>query len=315
MASHADPECEISRGPRVHPAPRVSVVIPAYQPQWLEEALASVRDQRFPDYEIIVVDDGSPQPVAPEKRDDLVLARQPNAGPGGARNRGVTLARGEWVAFLDADDRWRPDKLARQVDFHTHRPRLVLSCTELAVLGQDEPINRRARVRRDLAAEVIPFERLFYENCIATSSVMVPRAVWARTPGMPAQRRLGEDYLQWLRLALLGEVGYLGEVLAERREHPASLSRTSYRRGDWIAQERALYEEFLAEHPELRRRPFVRRTLARLDFQSGYFHLSQSNFRRARWDLARSLWGRPTDPYAWLNLARSLLRVAPRQDG
>jgi hypothetical protein len=94
-----------------------SVVIPVYNARMtLSRTIASVLEQTFTDFELIVVDDGStdsgvatlPQPLDPR----IVVLRQPNAGEGAARNRGIAAARHEWVAFLDADDMWLPDHLA-----------------------------------------------------------------------------------------------------------------------------------------------------------------------------------------------------------
>jgi len=95
-----------------------SVVIPCYNSQaFLEEALASVREQTTPVREIVVVDDGSPTPIrAPANWDGptLTLVRTPNRKTAAARNHGLGLIRGELVAFLDADDLWLPEKIASQ---------------------------------------------------------------------------------------------------------------------------------------------------------------------------------------------------------
>ena len=100
--------------------PVLSVVIPAYNnASTLAEAIASVRSQDVPCPEIIVVDDGSSdatnQVIDDLAGHDLRLIRQPNGGPGAARNTGITAARGEWIAFLDGDDLWLPSKLELQL--------------------------------------------------------------------------------------------------------------------------------------------------------------------------------------------------------
>ena len=95
----------------------VSVIVPAYNAeQWIAETLASVRDQTYPSVELIVTDDGSNDAtldIATAAADRIVEGR--DNGPGGARNRGMAVARGQFLQFLDADDLLMPDKIARQV--------------------------------------------------------------------------------------------------------------------------------------------------------------------------------------------------------
>lgn len=103
--------------------PRVSVVIPVWNGErYLAEALRSVMAQTFRSFEVLVIDDGSTDgSVAIARQFDVHPISQENAGTSAARNHGIELARGEFVAFLDQDDRWTPDKLAvqvRQLDDH-----------------------------------------------------------------------------------------------------------------------------------------------------------------------------------------------------
>ena len=98
---------------------RVSVVVPAFNSErYLAEAVESALGQTHPPFEVIVVDDGSSDGTAEAAAafgERIRYERQPNAGIGGARNTGVELASGDHLAFLDADDRWEPDKLERQL--------------------------------------------------------------------------------------------------------------------------------------------------------------------------------------------------------
>jgi len=306
-------EVTIVRGPNVHPAPRVSVVIPAYQSKWLDEALESVRAQTLVEREIIVVDDGSPGPIAPARSDDVVLVRHPNAGPGGARNRGFEVARAELIALLDSDDRWRPEKLERQAALHARRPDLVMSCTDCCIMGAAAKPGDRISERSANDGEVIRLAALFYENPLCCSSVMMQRHALERTPGMAPNRRMGEDYGLWLRMGLLGPIGYLPEVLIERRVHSDGLMFQTLRDMSWLDEERRVYEEVLADHPELRARPYVRAALARVAFQGGYIHLTRGEWALARRALVRSLLDEPRRPKTWIDLGRALLHVRPRE--
>jgi glycosyltransferase involved in cell wall biosynthesis len=99
--------------------PRVSAVIPCKdRPRLLERALSSIADQTVRPSEVIVVDDGSAPPLSPSPPFPipLTLIRQENRGPAAARNRAIATASGEWIAPLDSDDTWSPDKTEYQLE-------------------------------------------------------------------------------------------------------------------------------------------------------------------------------------------------------
>src|SRR5262245_58991929 len=117
--------------------PRVSILIPLFDGEaFIGESLASVRAQTVEDWEAIVVDDGSSDggaAIAAEAaaRDARIrLLRQANAHTQAARNTALAAARGEWIALLDQDDVWLPEKLARQLDLAARQPRANLLFTE-----------------------------------------------------------------------------------------------------------------------------------------------------------------------------------------
>ncbi len=109
----------------------VSVIIPAYNAErYLAEALASVFGQSRVPEEIIVVDDGSTdrtEEVVRKHGEAIRFLKQPHRGPGAARNLGVESARGEFIAFLDADDLWLPEKLSAQLDLFRTRPNIDMA--------------------------------------------------------------------------------------------------------------------------------------------------------------------------------------------
>jgi glycosyltransferase involved in cell wall biosynthesis len=110
---------------------RISVIIPAYNAAaYIERALRSVLNQTRPADEIIVVDDGSSDNTADilkKYQNQIISIRQPNAGVSAARNTGIRAATGDWVAFLDADDEWLPEKLTKQCQFHQAHPEIKWS--------------------------------------------------------------------------------------------------------------------------------------------------------------------------------------------
>ena len=191
------------------PRVRVSVVIPAYQcAGYIGEALQSVWAQTFTGYEVIVVNDGSPDTEALEQALDPFMSsiryiKQANGGPSAARNRGIREARGKYVAFLDSDDTWLPGHLAQQVALLESNPSLVLVYSDSFLLQGDVPVGTAfARVPQDLH---VNFETLVTERCtIGTSTVVASRQALLAAGAFEDHRRRSEDFDLWLRMAHRG---------------------------------------------------------------------------------------------------------------
>lgn len=199
-------------------APTVSVVIPAYNPgPFLRDALESVVSQTYADWECIVVDDGSDENLewVPGFHPRVMLLRQENRGLPGARNAGAMAGRGRFIAFLDADDVWLPDKLARQIEVMTGG--VTLSATAFYRFAEGE---RRA----GWAPDATSFTGLLRGNSICASSAMVERGAFESVGRFDERLRSGEDWDLWMRLARLGPVVGLDEVLTGYRLHGGQMS-------------------------------------------------------------------------------------------
>jgi len=212
--------------------PQVSVVIPTYKhDQYILQSLDSVFEQTFADYEIIVVNDGSPDTTAHllkplADNGSIRYFDQPNAGQSVSRNRGIAEARGEFIALLDDDDFWPKDKLEWQVAELREHPQAVVvyGCVTtfgappfLTYPGSDAP---QGWVGRDFL-----------------------RAGWIRSPGQAlisadAFRRVGgfdtriwgtDDWDLWLRLARLGEFRFVQRPALYYRQHPSNASKSVWR--------------------------------------------------------------------------------------
>jgi len=184
--------------------PLVSVVIPAYNSaRTLEDCVRSVCAQTAADWEIVIVDDGSADGTAALSRgfgrEDarIRLISQGNAGTAAARARGVKESRGRWIAFLDADDRWLPEKLEAQLSL-AGRTGAELLYTAAACI--DPAGNETGRIFS--APPAIDFDRLLRGNAIVCSSVLIKREWAERFPMEHAE--LHEDYLCWLRVLRAG---------------------------------------------------------------------------------------------------------------
>lgn len=221
---------------------RFSIVIPAYNAApFIAGTLDSVREQRFTDYEVLVTDDGSQDDTGQVVADyaarhpgfPLRLASQENRGIGGARNNGVFRATGEYIAFLDADDRWYPEKLSR-VD------RLLRSKPVMDVVYHDEveiAADGKRQMLRNRTLRGNCFEKLLFRgNCLSTSATCVRRELAQRIGGFSENPDFNsaEDYEFWLRLAKAGaRFAHLGEVLGEyHRVEGCITSRIEYNTGN-----------------------------------------------------------------------------------
>jgi len=199
--------------------PTVSVIIPFYNRiEWMLEAVESVLAQTYRDFELIVVDDGSTDPFDPARLgpDPRVrYLRQENRGPAAARNAGIARACGEFIAFLDADDLYRPRKLEVQVTSMRAHPDAALSHTSYTRVGPDGSILAQVD-SGSFEGSVYP---LIVTSCpIATPTVMLRRAALGDLR-FDERFRAGEDVMLWIRVARLGPIVGIREPLSLVRIH------------------------------------------------------------------------------------------------
>lgn len=209
--------------------PAVTVVVTSFNyGRYVEAALESVRAQTMADFECIIVDDGSTDDsvaVIESFRHDsrIRLVRQQNRGVSNARNVGIELAAAPFVAFLDADDLWRAEKLQRQLDrFETDRSLGVVYTRRTIIDAND---GARAALD-DVAPEGEVIGPLFRQNFVCFSSGMVRTEAALRVGGFNECLGLAVDYDFWLRLARNYLFGVVDEPLvAYRVGHGVNLSR------------------------------------------------------------------------------------------
>lgn len=224
-----------------------STIIPAYNcADVIGRAIDSVLAQTCPASEIIVVDDGSADNTAEIVKaygDRVRYVRQENQGPSGARNRGIQQARSDWVAFLDADDVWYPDKLRRQAELINHAPELgVVFCNwynrdkdgEVLCEGFSNPAERlspRTIETRKVAPglfviEENPFKVFLTTFILHTNSVAVRRDLLGKVR-FDLSYKWGEDWLFCLDLSRIAKFGFVDELLTEYRERLGSICKKS----------------------------------------------------------------------------------------
>ena len=201
-----------------HRPPRVSVIIPTYNRSWcLSEAIDSVLSQTFQDMELIVVDDGSTDetPALLSRYDDrLRCLRQTNRGVSVARNHGIQAANGALIAFLDSDDLWQPDKLARQVDFFDRQPDALICQTEETWIRRGVRVNPKHRHRKPSGWI---FEPSLALCLVSPSAVMMRRELLEEMGGFDESLPACEDYDLWLRVSLRHPIHLIDEPLVIKR--------------------------------------------------------------------------------------------------
>lgn len=196
----------------------ISVVIPLYNKEkQIADTLRSVLRQSFQDFEIVVVNDGSTDgsvAAAESVQDERIrIIHQDNAGVSAARNRGIAEARYEFIAFLDADDRWKPDYLQTQHVLTQKYPECSVFACNYEFVHADGSVHPTI-IRK------LPFEgengilANYFEvaSCshppMWTSAVMVRKEVLQSIGGFPVGIKSGEDLLTWARLACRGSIAY-----------------------------------------------------------------------------------------------------------
>lgn len=213
---------------------KFSIIIPLYnKAPYIRKALETVCAQTYRDYEIIVVNDGSTDDSAVVAESYLqhaegicyTIISQDNAGVAAARNRGVKHASGQYMAFLDADDWWEPDYLARMAE-------LIADYPQAGIYGCNYVYYKpgKTRVALNIPTGYINYPKAYYEGSampIWTGATIMPKTVLEEMGGFPLGIKLGEDFLLWAKTALHYKVAFLNEPLAYyNNDVPANMRAT-----------------------------------------------------------------------------------------
>jgi GT2 family glycosyltransferase len=285
----------------------VSAVIPTFNcARLLRHALASALAQTVPLREIIVVDDGSTDDTAEVVASlgpAVTYVRQPNSGPSAARNRGAHMASGSWLAFLDADDQWMPDKIRRQLAAAHASPDAVLVYTATSLVYADGTRRLREAVP---PAQLWPLLR--YRNCLTDSTVLVRRNVFLEHGGFNSDLRTCEDWDLWARIRAHHSVTYVPDALCAYSIRPGSLSSNI---DQMLVDTAAILEPtLLVGLTGIPRRLWRRRIVAAQLFGAALTALEAGQASRARRLLCRSAatWPAPHFmPERWRELVAVLL--------
>lgn len=300
--------------------PAVSVVMPVYQGrEHLAAAIESVLAQTCEQFELLVIDDGSTDGSSAiaqtyEERDPRIhYTRQENAGQGAARNAAIGVARGDAVAFLDQDDLWLPDKLARQLPLLDDTT-VVYSDTYILREGGHSGEERLSDYLEGWPAPAT-LESLIVGNTIPVLTALLSRRLLLAHGGFTSDPALKgvDDYDLWLRLAAAGVTfSFVPEPLAVYRVHGAAMSADQV---GMASARLALFENLADQRSgtqskafQLRRRR-ERRVLATALWQRGSATITRDGVRAGRPDLVRAVRVAPTWWRCWVLAV--LLAVPP----
>lgn len=273
-------------------APLVTVIIPAYNcAKYITETLSSLFCQDYPNIEIVVVNDGSKDntlDILKRYGDKIVVIDQPNAGAPGARNTGIRAARGEFIAFCDADDIWARQKVRSQVGYLNEHPNIGMVFCDWHVWEPDDTgrfsipdsFGLPASAQEiDLENSGWVYHKLLLDCICLTSTVMFRKETIAKVGLFDTSLWNGDDYDYWLRTSRITEIHKLKSKLVLYRILPQSVARTPTRIHYEYEVLRNAITRWGTSGPngEQNEPKAMRDRLARLRFGFGYLHFNSGD--------------------------------------
>jgi glycosyltransferase involved in cell wall biosynthesis len=289
----------------------VAVILPCYNAaNFLTRALDSVLAQTHQNCRVWVVDDGSTDETAQVVKrypTNVEYFCQEHAGQSAARNRGIDLSGGTYIAFLDADDYWFPEKLQQQIAVLEKSPNVGLVCTDCATLKEGRDAGRY------FGNGKIPktgrlFERLTRECFVFTPTVVIRRKCLEEIGRFNQSLVVSEDFHLWLRIAARWDVAVIPELLAVREILREGLSLSTHPE-IYLQNGIAALEDVRAHCTGLssRETSALRKAIMERYYVYGSYLLENGEIEESRAKLAKALRGHPTHWRAWAKLGLSVL--------
>lgn len=285
----------------------VSVVIATYNmARYVQGAVNSVLAQDYPSVEIIIVDDGSsddtPQVLSCYINDpSVIIITQKNMGQAFAKNRGIKEARGEYIAFCDADDTWIENKLTSQIPLFDKQNRIAVVYGDILIMDSKGNVISAPPMRRYNGKITC---HLLVDNFIPFTSAVVRRSVIDEMGGFDESLLMGIDYELWLRISVKYEFVYVAKPLACYRMWEGQMSRQVEERFDNYF---LFLKRFLATYPGIVSANDVRKAWAHTFVSRGLWRYSLRQKKLALWDLGRAFRYRPFDYRLWKSFVKFLI--------
>jgi glycosyltransferase involved in cell wall biosynthesis len=287
---------------------KVSVIIPAYNSaQFIVETLESVFAQTYNDYEIIIVDDGSTDNIKEILQNYMSKIRyiyKVNGGPASARNVGIKNADGEYIAFLDSDDLWLPEKLKEQMECFQNNPDIGLVYCDNIRFNENSIYQKKDNIYQPTNGYI--FFKLLEGNFITNSTVIVKKKCLEEVDYFDEDINLisSEDYDMWLRISRVFNVGYVKKPLVKYRVRGKGLARSNIDRA-YNAQLLAVMKAIQSIGNEFQNKDkFLKNRIFDLQFNWGLSLMDVGNFTGSRDAFLKAY---KINPYKIRNIAYCIL--------
>ena len=294
--------------------PKASVIIPVYNSsKYLSETIDSVLSQTYQDFEIVTVDDGSTdsskeiiEKFIEKNPDKIKYIYQSNKGIAGARNTGIRNAKGEFIALLDADDKWHPQRLEDEV-------KVIESSKDIGLVHADmqnisdtgQMLSIPKREKKYLSGNI--FEPLFLREAEIDALTVLFRKECCDKVGLFDEDPICmgvDDRDLWLRISRQYKIQYVDKVLAYYRVHEENYSKELQK---MITARVYVVDKFCPSkggNKKLRKM-----ALTRIYKEAGDHFLFKQNFKEARQYYLKAIFSWPFNPWPWINLIKAILKI------
>ena len=291
----------------------VSVIVPCLNAgPYIRGALDSILGQtRLPE-EIIVADGGSTDgavEVLESYRERVAWFRQEGKGVSRAKNQAIARAKGDYIAFLDADDLWYPEKLEIQFDFLNGHPEFGFCSSDVDFFNEEGTFIKGAIRAEKKPHSGYVFDDLFTNNFISSATIMLRRECFERAGLFDEEIFYAEDTDMWLRVAREFELGYISQSLAKYRVHPGA--RTQEFAKHYASLEK-IYEKLNRLYPEYfhQNQTLIRSARFNLYRRWAYRHFAAGEYAASRRIYFKVLRQKPMDRSTWAHVVASFLPPA-----
>jgi len=285
-------------------APLISVITATYNMgQYLNDAIDSVLSQDYQSLECIVVDDGSDdntKNILAQYQEDprVMVICQDNSGQTVAKNRGISAAHGEFLAFCDADNIWLPDKLSRQIKCYNSNPEVGVVYGDIELMNEQGDPLPTPSIKR-YSGRITG--KLLADNFVTFNTTLVPRRIIDKVGGFDESLSMAIDYDLWLRISVEYEFIHIPAPLARYRVWSGQLSHRTAERFDNCFK---LLNQFLDRYPRSVTATEVRKAWAHTFVSRGLWHANEGRKLSAWQDCGRAFIRNPHDMRLWKTIAR-----------